>query len=276
MAALVWGTIRILSDRNHALRYAEGNPSAPFGHANLDAALAEQNVWGYGQVITVALLILPFISFFEVIYGMLLSLVIMPPPITSVDPIGKRFRSNICSCIETLFVSATPRPQIDSPVSLHNTLYGPSQSYEDFYKYPWFHKINLLMYLLSLTIIGDILYFVSYYGQFSTAVYTQPIGRLARKYALWIGFNVAIVWIYTLLCVVLLKTVEAKHMENWQRMEEAQDVEELLNLHWIKDFHTGPKTLRFFSLAWYGMVLVIVGCSITYDVAHDGDMMLVL
>ena len=79
MAALVWGTIRILADRDHALRYAEGNPSAPFGHANLDAALVEQNVWGYGQVITVALLVLPFISFFEVIYGMLLSLVMMPP-----------------------------------------------------------------------------------------------------------------------------------------------------------------------------------------------------
>ena len=177
---------------------------------------------------------------------------------------------------ETMSVSETPRLQVDSPVNLHNTLYGPSQSYEDFYKYPWFHKMNLLMYLLSLAIIGDILYFVSYYGQFSTAVYTQPIGRLAKKYALWIGFNVALVWIYTLLCVALLKTVEAKHMEKWQRMEEAQDIEELLNLHWIKDFNTGPKTLRLFSLAWYGMVLVFVGCSITYDMVHDEDMMLVL
>ena len=175
-----------------------------------------------------------------------------------------------------MIVSETPRLQVDSPFSLHETLYGPSQSYEDFYKYPWFHKIILLMYLLSLTIIGDILYFVSYSGQFSTAVYTQPIVPLARKYALWIGFNVALVWIYTLLCVVLLKTVEAKHMEKWQSMEEAQDIEELLNLNWIRDFHTGPKKLRFLSLIWYGLVLVFVGCSITYDVVHDEDKMLVL
>ena len=66
----MWGTTRILVDRNHELKYAEGKKSAPFGHANLDVALAEQNVWGYGQVITMALLILPFISFFEVICGM--------------------------------------------------------------------------------------------------------------------------------------------------------------------------------------------------------------
>ena len=175
-----------------------------------------------------------------------------------------------------MIVSETPRLQDNSPFSLQETLYGPSQSYEDFYRYPWFHKMILLIYLLSLTIIGDIMLFVSYFGQFSTAIYTQPAQSLARKYALWIGFNVALMWIYTLLCVVLLKTVEAKHMEEWQSMEEAQDIEELLNLHWIRDFHTGPKTLRLLSLVWYGMVLVFVGCSITYDVANDDDKMLVL
>ena len=175
-----------------------------------------------------------------------------------------------------MIVSKTPTLQVDSPFSLQEPLYGPSQSYEDFYKYSWFHKINLLMYLLSLTIIGDILYFVSYSGQFSTAIYTVPIIPLARRYALWIGFNIALVWIYTLLCVVLLKTLEAKQMEKWQSMEEAQDVEELLNLHWIRDFDTGPKTLRFLSLVWYVMVVVFVGCSIAYDVVHDEDRMLVL
>ena len=175
-----------------------------------------------------------------------------------------------------MIVSETPRLQADGLFSLHETLYGPSQSYEDFYKYSWFHNINLLMYLLSLTIIGDILYSVSYSGKFSTAVYTQPIIPLAKKYALWIGFNVALVWIYTLLCVVLLKTVEAKHMEKWQSMEEAQDINDLLNLHWIRDFHTGPKTLRFLSLGWYFMVFVFVGCSIIFDVLHDEDKMLVL
>ncbi len=169
-----------------------------------------------------------------------------------------------------------PRLQVDNTYSLHDTLYGPSQSYEDFYKYPWFHKIILLIYLLSLTIIGDILCSISYSAQISTASYTQPFFALARKYALWIGFNVALVWIYTLLYVALLKTVEARYMEEWQSMEEAQDMDELLSLHWIMDLHAGPKPLRFSSLVWYGLVLVFVGCSITYDVAHKEDKMKVL
>ena len=172
-----------------------------------------------------------------------------------------------------MFVPETPGLQVDNPYSLHETLYGPSQSYEDFYKYPWFHKIILLMYLLSLTMIGDVLYFVSSSGRFSTAMYTVPFAPLIRKYALWIGLNVALVWLYSLLCVVLLRTVEAKHMEEWQSMEEAQDMEELLSLNWIGGFHIGPRTS---SHVWYGMVLVFVGCSVTYDVAHDGDKMLIL
>lgn len=76
---------------------------------------------------------------------------------------------------------------------------------------------------------------------------------------------------YTLLCVVLLETVEAKHMEEWQSMEEAQDMEEALSLHWIKDLHTSPKTLRILPLVWYGIVLALVGCSITYDVVYNED-----
>ncbi len=78
-----------------------------------------------------------------------------------IAPIRKQFKSNVCSCIETMLDPEMPRLQVDSPYNLHETLYGPSQSYEDFYKYPWFYKIILLIYLLSLTIIGDILYFIS-------------------------------------------------------------------------------------------------------------------
>ena len=242
------GHLRVLADRNHDLKYAEGKTSAPFGHANLEIALAEQNVWGYGQVITLAILILPFISFFEFLYGILWTLVMM----SRFLPPKKQLKSNVYFCTETMTVLETPRLQVDILYSLHETLYGPSQSYEDFYKYPWFHKIHLLMYLLPLTIIGDILYFIA---QNSTAIYTQPLFPFIRKYTLWIGFNVALVWIYTLLCVELLKTVEAKRMEEWQSMEEAQDIEELLSLNWIRYFNTGLKPLRMFisRLVWYGV-----------------------
>lgn len=115
------------------------------------------------------------------------------------------------------------------------------------------------MYLLSLTIGGDILYSILYSGQFSTDAYTGPLVPLVRRYAVWIGFNVTIVWMYTILCVVLLRTVEAKHME------------EALSLHWIRDFHISPVRVRILSLVWYGIVLVLVGCSITYDVVQNED-----
>ena len=132
------------------------------------------------------------------------------------------------------------------------------------------------MYLLSLTIIGDMLYFVSYSGQLSTAIYTVPFVPLARKYAILIGLNVALVWIYTLLCTVLLKTVEAKYMEEGQSMEEAQDMDELLSFNWIRDIHTGPETLRLLSLVLYGLVFGFVGLSIVFDVSNVQDNMLVL
>jgi hypothetical protein len=51
--ALAWGTIRIFVSRK-------------FGDEYIQQAIAEQNVWGFGQVIAVVLLALPFISF----YGM--------------------------------------------------------------------------------------------------------------------------------------------------------------------------------------------------------------
>lgn len=71
------------------------------------------------------------------------------------------------------------------------------------------------MYLLSMTIAGNILYSIAYSGQSRIWVYTGPWVALVRRYVFWIGFNVAIVWMYTIFCVVLLRTVEAKHMEEW-------------------------------------------------------------
>ena len=45
-----------------------------------------------------------------------------------IAPIRKQFKSNICSYINTIIIPETPRLQVDSPYSLHETLYRPSQS----------------------------------------------------------------------------------------------------------------------------------------------------
>lgn len=55
-------------------------------------------------------------------------------------------------------------------------------------------------------------------------------------------------------------------------MEEAQELEEVLSLHWIRNLHTSPKNSRMVSLVWYGIVVTLVGCSITYDRIHNEAM----
>ena len=52
----MWGTLAVLTDRD------AWNTASP-------AVLSDDNTWGFGQVLPMMLLILPFVSFFEVAYG---------------------------------------------------------------------------------------------------------------------------------------------------------------------------------------------------------------
>ena len=56
--ALTWGSIRIIMDRNQDFDYHD--PISP---------VSEDDVWGFGQVVAVALLLVPLFCFFESIYG---------------------------------------------------------------------------------------------------------------------------------------------------------------------------------------------------------------
>lgn len=76
--ALAWGSIRIVMDRNvnFDLQYFDPGPisnNAKNSNYSLTqdvtCAVLEDDVWGYGQVVTVALLLAPLIAFFESIYG---------------------------------------------------------------------------------------------------------------------------------------------------------------------------------------------------------------
>lgn len=64
--AAAWGTIVVWHDRTHA-NYVVGLSIAE------QATLSEDNTWGFGQVFPLLLLILPLVSFFEVVYGKLLA-----------------------------------------------------------------------------------------------------------------------------------------------------------------------------------------------------------
>ncbi len=66
--ALVWGSIRIIEDRQIDIDFENSDPVSMSGQ-DLRNAVFEDDIWGFGQVVAVALLLAPLLSFFETIYG---------------------------------------------------------------------------------------------------------------------------------------------------------------------------------------------------------------
>ncbi len=62
--ALAWGTLVVWRDRGHH------NYMSDFDSREKHA-LSEDDTWGFGQIFPLVLLILPLVSFFEVVYGTL-------------------------------------------------------------------------------------------------------------------------------------------------------------------------------------------------------------
>ena len=58
-AALVWGTLAVLGDRD----FVDEDPD----HAK--SFISEQNTWSFGQIVPVVLLLLPLLALGEVSYG---------------------------------------------------------------------------------------------------------------------------------------------------------------------------------------------------------------
>ena len=66
--ALTWGSIRIIGDRKYSLYSQNDDPGSVGGKDILDA-VSQDDIWGFGQVVAVALLAAPLFVFFENIYG---------------------------------------------------------------------------------------------------------------------------------------------------------------------------------------------------------------
>ena len=66
--ALAWGSLRIFTDRKINLFVQKPDPGFKSGK-DINDAISEDDVWGFGQVVAVALLLAPLFSFFETIYG---------------------------------------------------------------------------------------------------------------------------------------------------------------------------------------------------------------
>ena len=65
---MTWGSIRIIMDRNINFNYENTDRGYPLS-TDMYSALSDDDAWGFGQVVAVALLAGPFFSFYESIYG---------------------------------------------------------------------------------------------------------------------------------------------------------------------------------------------------------------
>lgn len=92
--------------------------------------------------------------------------------------------------------------------ALHNpqsitTLQSSTPSIEGLYTHRWFRKLTLLMCLLSLSGMTDIVFDLSF-GDWDL-IFMVPSGKktIANKYGTWSAVNLALVWLFTLICLLL-------------------------------------------------------------------------
>lgn len=93
---------------------------------------------------------------------------------------------------------ALDQPDNVSLVSRH------TQLYHEFYQYPWFRSLIILIYGLTLGLAGNVLWFFPYLGTSSDP--QERVVVLVQLYAPWLAYNLAIVWIFILVSLPLSDT----------------------------------------------------------------------
>ena len=136
-----------------------------------------------------------------------------------------------------------------------NPTYGPIQSYQDFYQKRWYRKLLLLKYLLSLAVAGDLLVTFAWLDWTQVALrYSWFLSYVAIFYAVWVTLNIAIVWLYTIVCLSLGDLVSSvKRPRTVQRLR----------------YTISKAQLRCIQASfWNGMIILLVGTSVAFDVRY--------
>ncbi|KAF1954524.1 hypothetical protein CC80DRAFT_536706 [Byssothecium circinans] len=157
---LVWGTVRLFRERNFIQQTNDTNVGW------------DENIWGFGQVLPIVLLALPFASAYEAM---------------NADFYDEDDKND----------SPSSTPPRTSPQAF--TVLNPLDECSfDLYSTPWFSKVVILQYGLSLTVLCDAIYFFSY--DLGTWDLTYQPGIIVADYAIWLSINFGIVWVFTLVC----------------------------------------------------------------------------
>ncbi len=138
-------------------------------------------------------------------------------------------------------------------------MYGPIQSYQDFYQQQWYRKLLLLIYLLSLAVAGDLMVTFAWIDWTEDSLRYLPfLSYVAIFYAIWFSLNLVIVWLYTIVCLSLGGLVPS--------LQRPRTVSFALQRLRYKISKTQLRCLQ--SIFWNAMVLLLVGTSVAFDLRY--------
>ena len=251
--ALVWGSSRIIMDRDISFDHQAPDPGSSSSQ-DLKNAVLEDNTWGFGQVVTVALLLAPLFSFFETVYGK------RERNATFVAIIGNH--TEALSRVESVIMNKKNYKQLPTSastglVSPRLTLSpGPSSAepWTDLYECAWFRSLVWLIYLQSLSIAAVLIIMFPIGGV--PYDFGKRIGLIVRFFLAWFGFDLAMLLLLAIaslsLCHVqdasaLRWTWRAKIRVNGSTSRQAQLLRTIL-LGFSVLILTLSSTLGFFCL----------------------------
>ena len=203
--ALIWGSIRIVMDRNVNFDGHHGQRPDPGSISGQDvsSAVSEDDVWGFGQVVAVALLLAPLFSFFETIYGRCGA----SSSATCVWTSGNHTKN--LSPIESVIMEKTKYerlpssgpPDLESPDPVASPGLSDAEPWTDLYEYAWFRSLIWLIYLQSLGIAASILSLCAL--QDDSYNLGKNIAVTIIVYLFWIGFDLAMLLLFTVVSLSL-------------------------------------------------------------------------
>ena len=234
--ALVWGTIRIIMDRDVDFGHQISDPVSMSGQDLRDAVL-ESDVWGFGQVVTVVLLLAPLFSFFETIYGKCERFWNAGCVWTT------RNHTKILSPTESVIMKrkkygrlpASAPTELISPDPVSSPGSSSSEPWTDLYECAWFRSLVRLIYLQTLGIAANVLYiFALGNGAYNM---NHNIGFIVQFYLIWFGYDLAMLLLFTMtslsLChaqdtSVLRWTWRAKLRANWRPSKRTKLIQRII------------------------------------------------
>lgn len=130
---------------------------------------------------------------------------------------------------------ALPNHRASGPLLAASSKPGP---WDDLYQDPWFCWLIVLIYLLSLVVAADVLYHFPYQG--GTYDLKADIGGYLTRYFSWLGVNLAILLVFSLVAVSLCSTNSALELR-WKWWDMASE-------HSVQSKDRKERTLLFFAV----------------------------